>query len=161
MRTPSESSISLTFSSRVPKRGSRFGVISRAAFRGPPWQPARQATVEGWIVRVNEWAGSQEAYRSAVHRGRSAAGSDWRWRPIPVSEQRVALPGACVNPTRANIHKPIHSLGTWPRRCLKPPRPEARGSHGRQALTGCRVSRKLGNCEGCGSSCIQPRITFP
>ena len=34
MRTPSESSISLRFSSRVPKRGSRLGVISRAIFKG-------------------------------------------------------------------------------------------------------------------------------
>jgi hypothetical protein len=33
MRTPSESSISLRFSSRVPNRGSRFGVISRAIFK--------------------------------------------------------------------------------------------------------------------------------
>ena len=34
MRTPSESSISLRFSSRVPNRGSRLGVISRAIFKG-------------------------------------------------------------------------------------------------------------------------------
>src|SRR5580658_7946958 len=34
MRTPSESSINLRFSSRVPNRGSRFGVISRAIFKG-------------------------------------------------------------------------------------------------------------------------------
>ena len=34
MRTPSESSISLRFSSRVPNRGSRLGVMSRAIFKG-------------------------------------------------------------------------------------------------------------------------------
>jgi len=34
MRTPSVSSIRWRFSSRVPKRGSRLGVISKAIFNG-------------------------------------------------------------------------------------------------------------------------------
>jgi hypothetical protein len=52
--TPSESSISLRFSSRVPNRGSRFGVISRAAFRWPPVAlPQRQNLAVDWMcVRV-------------------------------------------------------------------------------------------------------------
>ena len=79
MRTPSESSISLRFSSRVPNRGSRLGVISRAIFKGFDGPPGRQFAVD--ITPIAERYFRSQGVCKRVISGLSAAKAKTR-RPF-------------------------------------------------------------------------------
>jgi hypothetical protein len=110
IRTPRESSISLRFSSRVPKRGSRFGVISNEAFRGPPDLLLKQTAVGPQWLRQIQWKFVREVFAGSEQTGAhdlrfSCAASDWRQRPRCISGERVAPPALHVNPAHIKIHQ--------------------------------------------------------
>jgi hypothetical protein len=146
IRTPSLSSISLRFSSRVPNRGSRLGVISRAIFnginglRGCTAQPA--AVDSDWIVEEhigclttelqNGLQGGQNTgvpYRDKADRVLPVCKTGWRRRPNPVSAKRVARPTPRVNPTCVNLrYQPLSSryLAWFPQSAFQTPLPHSR-----------------------------------
>src|SRR3954465_12897192 len=97
--------MSLRFSSRVPKRGSRFGVISRSAFRVPPFAPPDRvdASVDWMIARV-KWVDFSPRNRLRTHRAHSIGDLPEKLRigagnQVAVYGERVALEPISVNPT--------------------------------------------------------------
>lgn len=78
--------------------------------------------------RTNEWFGwdalgrceARTAYRSTHSRSKAAAESDWRWRPSPVSGERVAPSEPTVNPSPVNFSQ----IGVTLRARLSVNRPE-------------------------------------
>src|SRR5579863_9914019 len=113
--TPSVSSISLRFSSRVPKRGSRFGVISRSAFRVPPGLPVGQhqgIRFSYGIHRRVEPGNCGDFTQKRIGRVHAGAyGTGAGLRPKRVGEgaqssmygERVAPVGSGVNATQVKI----------------------------------------------------------
>src|SRR5215813_11661466 len=82
MRTWRESSMSLRFSSRVPNRGSRFGVISSAFLikrrNNLPGQLRAQSPCVNWLLGI----GGQNTAKSAPHHFDAVTGtSDWQFAP--------------------------------------------------------------------------------